>query len=278
MAPVTRDEVGRPSSSRSLRCTILSPMARQRTASPPAIDDPAGSPRLRPRFVWRVSLKRRLLMLVFMALWTGMVLYPDPRVLVTSLRRLAHPPVDVAAVRDIAATLPDDAAAIEAYSQKYVKYEYAWKLYGKPWYFPTVREVLRDQAGDCQAEAIVTASILQAKGMPYTFRYSFDHVWVDYPGKEMNKLEDPATAFVSNAGGQGWLGSLPDKLPLRDVIDQRVRFHWTPMPAERKAIWVLGVLLGFLVGEQLIDLIWRPIPWAARMGRPPKKDRAAAEG
>ena len=202
-------------------------------------------------FISRVSLRRRLLMLMVMLLWVGLMLYPDPRSLVVSLRRLIHPPVDAAAVRSIADQLPDDAAAIEAFSQAYVPYKYAWTLYGKPWYFPTVDEVLRDRGGDCQAEAILTASIFEAKGMPYTFRYSFDHVWVDYPGKQATKLEDPATAIVSNEG-KGWWASLPDRIPLRDIVEERVRFHWDPMPAGRKAGLALGILLAFLIGERLL--------------------------
>jgi hypothetical protein len=213
----------------------------------------------RTSFIRRVSLRRRLLMLMVMLLWVGLMLYPDPRSLVVSLRRLAHPPVDAAAVRGIADQLPNDAAAIEAFSQAYVPYKYAWTLYGKPWYFPTVDEVLKDRAGDCQAEALLTASIFEAKGMPYTFRYSFDHVWVDYPGKQATKLEDPATAFVSNEG-KGWWASLPDRIPLRDVVEERVRFHWEPMPAGRKAGLGLGILLAFLIGERLfIRPIRRPV-------------------
>lgn len=212
----------------------------------------------RTSFIWRVSLRRRLLMLILMLLWVGLMLYPDPRSLVVSLRRLIHPPVDAEAVRSIADQLPDDAAAIETFAQAYVPYKYAWTLYGKPWYFPTVDEVLKDRAGDCQAEAILTASILEAKGMPYTFRYSFDHVWVDYPGKQATKLEDPATAFVSN-GGKGWWGSLPDRIPLRDIVEERVRSHWEPMPAGRKTGLALGILLAFLIGERLfIKPVRRP--------------------
>lgn len=223
----------------------------------------------RTSFIRRVSLRRRLIMLMVMLLWVGLMLYPDPRSLVVSLRRLIHPPVDAAAVRSIADRLPNDAAAIEAFSQAYVPYQYAWTLYGNPWYFPTVAEVLKDRAGDCQATAILTASIFEAKGMPYTFRYSFDHVWVDYPGKQATKLEDPATAFVSNEG-KGWWARLPDRIPLRDVVEERVRFHWEPMPAGRKAGLALGILLAFLVGERLfIRPVRRPVSRAERAdGRP----------
>ncbi len=196
-------------------------------------------------------------MLAAMLLWIGLLLYPDPRTLYVSLRRLVHPPVDTSSVHDLATTLPNDAAAVEAFSQGYVRYESAWKLYGVPWYFPTVREVLRDKAGDCQAEAMLTASILESKGLPYTFRYSFDHVWVDYGGKAVNALEDPATAFVSDEG-KGWFASLPDRFPIRDIVRQRVSYHWDPMPAERKAALFVGLVLALLVGEQLVSPVLRP--------------------
>ncbi len=64
----------------------------------------------------------------------------------------------------------------------YVVWTPAWTVYGLPWYFPTVRRS-SPNGWDCQAEAILTASIFKAKDLPYTLRYSFDHVWVDYPGK-----------------------------------------------------------------------------------------------
>ena len=118
---------------------------------------------------------RRLLIAIAVVIWVGAVVYPDPRPLVTSVARLKQPPVDAQAVSGVAAGLPDDYAAIEKFSDGYVTFKPAWTVYGLPWYFPTVDEVLRDHAGDCQAEAVLTASILEAKGMPYTLRYSFNH-------------------------------------------------------------------------------------------------------
>jgi hypothetical protein len=206
----------------------------------------------------RVPVGRRVVMLVAMLLWIGLLLYPDPRVLVQSLRRLATPPVDPAAVQEFADSLPDDAAVVEAFSQDYVKYKSAWTVYGVPWYFPTVSEVIHDRAGDCQAEAVLTASILTAKGLPFTFRYSFDHVWVDYPGKGVTALEDPATAFVSDEG-KGWLASLPDRIPLRDIVRERIEYHWEPMPAGRKAALLVGLVLALILGERLLPPVLRPI-------------------
>ncbi|MCZ7663432.1 MAG: transglutaminase domain-containing protein [Thermoleophilia bacterium] len=198
-------------------------------------------------------------MLVVILAWTGFVLYPNPHTLAVSLSRLAQPPVDPAAVSTLAAGLPDDPVAVEAFSQGYVAYEYAWNAYGSPWYFPTVTEVVRDRVGDCQAEAILTASILQAKGLPYTFRYSFDHVWVDYPGKAATMLEDPATAFVSNEG-EGWFASLPDRIPLRSIVQERIKFHWYPMPLDRKLALLVGLLLTLIWGERLLPPLRRPSP------------------
>jgi hypothetical protein len=192
---------------------------------------------------------RHLVVAVAVALWIGAVVYPDPRPLVTSLTRLGHPPVDAAAVTGLAASLPDDYVTIERFSLDYVKYESAWKVYGLPWYFPTVQEVLRDRGGDCQARALLAASIFTAKGMPYTLRYSFDHVWVDYPGKQAPSMEDAATSFVSDSGG-GWLGRLPSKIPLWSVVKVRVGYHWTPMPFAQKIMIVLGSLLIVGWGER----------------------------
>ncbi len=180
------------------------------------------------------------------------------------MARLRHPPVDAQAAAGVAAKLPNDYKVIEDFSNSYVHWLPAWNVYGLPWYFPTVTEVLADHAGDCQAQALLMASILKAKGMPYTLMYSFDHVWVDYPGRLVTKLEDPATSFVSNAG-KGWLALLPTKFPLWTYVKVRVNFHWTPMPFLLKLLIVLGsgAIIGF--GERrllrrLRRYLWWPLP------------------
>ncbi len=185
---------------------------------------------------------RRVLVLVAIALWIGAVVYPDPRPFFTSVARLRQPPIDAAAVGELAAALPDDYERIEQFTLSYVPFAPAWDVYGLPWYFPSVAEVVRDKAGDCQARAILLGSILEAKGMPYTMHYSFDHVWIDYPGKPVSALDDPSTSFASDAG-EGWFGSLPDRIPIGTIIQQRVAYHWTPMPLFQKILIVLGAAL-----------------------------------
>ena len=183
--------------------------------------------------------------------WAIGVLYRDPRRLVDSLLRLVHPPVDSEAAAQVAAALPADYEAIERFVSGHVPHRPAWAVYGLPWYFPTVPEVLSDRAGDCQARAVLMASILEAKGMPYTFRYSFSHVWVDYPGKKVTAVEDPATSFVSDRGA-GWAAALPRKVPLRHIVKARVAYHWTPMPLRQKVLLVAGVVLAAGLSRRLL--------------------------
>ena len=211
----------------------------------------------------RVPVSRRLLTLLVIVAWVGLCLYPDPRPLLSSLVRLVRPPIEAAAAAGLAQDLPSDPAAIEAFVEGYAPYKTAWALYGLPWYFPTVAEVVADRGGDCQARAILTASIFQAKGLPYTFHYSFDHVWVDWPGKQVTQLDDPATAFVSDSG-KGWLAGLPDKIPLRDIVEERLAYHWDPMPLLRKLLMLAGALLAFMWGEMLLTPVTRTAGRAAR--------------
>jgi hypothetical protein len=210
------------------------------------------------------SVARHLIVVVLVAAWIGAVVYPDPRPFFSSVARLKNPPVDAQVAAEMAAGLPDDYRAVEDYVSNYVTWKSAWSVYGLPWYFPTVDEVIADQAGDCQAEAVLAASIFKAKGMPYTLRYSFDHVWVDYPGKGVTALEDPATSFVSDEG-EGWLAGLPDKIPLWSILKERTAYHWTPMPLLQKLLIVGGALLIVGYGERrffrgLKRLVWRGAP------------------
>jgi len=220
----------------------------EQTTAEPAGPSPKIAPKQRRRSRRRAFL-RYVLVVIFIGLWIGAVVYPDPRPLVTSIVRLKTPPVDASAVVAIAATLPDNYKLIEDFSLDYVDYRSAWSVYGLPWYFPTVKEVLRDHAGDCQARALLSASIFESKGMPYTLRYSFDHVWVDYPGKLPPAMEDPATSFVAD-DGKGWLAKLPSRIPLWSIIKVRVGYHWTPMPLLQKIVILLGTVLIIGWGEK----------------------------
>ena len=136
--------------------------------------------------------------LVFLALsWVLVILYPDPGVLVRSVRNTLRPRVEPQAAAALARSLPDDPRAIEAYVlERQVPYAYDWQSAGVPWYFPTASEALRAGRGDCESRALVLASILTAKGIPNELRMSFDHIWVDYPGKQANAMENAGVEFA----------------------------------------------------------------------------------
>src|SRR5450756_1881030 len=116
--------------------------------------------------------------LVFLALsWVLVILYPDPGVLVRSVRNTLRPRVEPQAAAALARSLPDDPRAIEAYVlDRQVPYAYDWQSAGVPWYFPTASEAVRAGRGDCESRALVLASILTAKGIPNELRMSFDHI------------------------------------------------------------------------------------------------------
>lgn len=181
---------------------------------------------------------RKLLLLVGV-LFTLFVLYPNPFTLGRSIAHTIRPDVDPQAARAVAATLPDDPKLIErAVLDRIVPYSYDWQTSGVPWYFPTTAEALKAGRGDCESRALVLASILAAKGIPYQLRMSFDHIWVDYPGKQANAIENNAVV-LHDRGGWHW----PSQLDPREELRNQVAFYWTPMPLVRKSVLLGGLAL-----------------------------------
>lgn len=91
------------------------PAVSEQTTAEPAGPSPKIAPKQRSRSRRR-ALLRYVLVVIFIGLWIGAVVYPDPRPLVTSMARLKTPPVDAPAVAAIAATLPDNYKLIEDFS------------------------------------------------------------------------------------------------------------------------------------------------------------------
>ena len=182
-------------------------------------------------------------LLVFLALsWVLVMLYPDPGVLVRSVRNTLRPRVEPQAAAALARSLPDDPRAIEAYVlDQQVPYAYDWQSAGVPWYFPTAGEALRAGRGDCESRALVLASLLTAKGIPNELRLSLDHIWVDYPGKQANALENAGVQFAGRQGGRFFLHWPADFHLGQEVADQ-VAIFWTPAPWGRVLLLALGLL------------------------------------
>ena len=191
-----------------------------------------------------------------------------------SVENLRHPSVDPAAVRSLAAELPNDPNAIRAaVLTRIVPYAYDWRVDGVPWYFPTTAQALRAGRGDCESQAIVLASILKAKGIPYQLRMSFDHIWVQYPGKQANTLENAGVAFAEQKNGR-FVFHWPADFNLWKEARDQVQIYWTPMPLARKLL---------LFGGILVLLFLNPLlgPGAAPAGRrrpSPARRRRPAPG
>ena len=175
-------------------------------------------------------------------LWVLFVLYPNPLNLVASLQRTLNPDVDAVSVEPLSTGLPSDPVAIESTVLEMIPYRYDWEVYGMPWYFPTVEEVLERGEGDCKARALVLASVFETKNIPYHINWSPIHVWVDYEGKDETSLENPRVKFYQRdpeTGGKSF--QLPE-IALSDVLDSLQQGFWTPMPEVKKGLLVFGLL------------------------------------
>jgi len=71
-----------------------------------------------------------------------------------------------------------------------------------PWYCPTIKKVLERGEGDCKARALVLASVLEAKNIPYQVHSSPIHVWVDYEGKQRPQLRMLKSSFINTTPKQ----------------------------------------------------------------------------
>jgi hypothetical protein len=175
--------------------------------------------------------------------WVLVVVYPDPLALSRSIDNFQHPNVDPAAVAGIARTLPNNPRLIQqAVLNKIVPYAYDWQTAGVPWYFPTTRQALAQGKGDCESRALALASILKAKGIPYQLEMSFDHIWVNYPGKIPNAMENSAVAIGRQEHGHFVL-RWPKNFHPWTEFQAQLAIYWTPMPPLQKVLILVGVLL-----------------------------------
>jgi len=180
---------------------------------------------------------------VFLIVWILLVLYPNPARLFISVHRVFHVAADPVAVEPLLDDFPSDGEAIEVAVLQAIPYRYDWQLHGMPWYFPTIHEVLRNGEGDCKARALVLASVLEGKGIPYWVNVSPIHVWVDYEGKEESSIENARVKFYQEdpETGRRWF-QLPD-VDVREVLDSMWQAFWIPMPGGRKAILLSGIVV-----------------------------------
>lgn len=186
---------------------------------------------------------------LFLVIWTLFVLYPNPFKLGVSVARIFSPPVSPEGVASLTTELPDDPQEIERFVLKEFPYQYDWKTYNVPWYFPTVEEAVRAGTGDCKTRFVVLASIFEYLDVPYTRTVSLTHFWVAYEGKEETGIERTEYAwFISDDEGTRF--QVPRERT-RDVWDAFREAFWDYMPTVRKVLFVMGLPLALLLG-------WRP--------------------
>jgi len=98
----------------------------------------------------------------------------------------------------------------------------------------------------------VLASILKAKGIPTRFVGSFDHLWVDYPGKHANAIENAATAVATQQADGRYQFKWPKLVEWQKSWEIERAYFWDMMPG-----WRLMVLLGGWVLLALCRSFWR---------------------
>ncbi|MEK7396338.1 MAG: hypothetical protein AAB116_05330 [Candidatus Poribacteria bacterium] len=178
--------------------------------------------------------------------WTFIVCYPNPFILARNFVRYIHYPVDASIVELIDENIPDDPAQIEKFVKKMIVYEYDWTNYGVPWYVPTPKNAIAKKKGDCESRAMILASILSAKGVPYNIKASFVHIWVEYPNKKATQSENNDVSYIGKVDGKYRL-KIPDLSQWYRYVLVVKEGGWDVIPKSRKIILISGWLfiLGF---------------------------------
>jgi hypothetical protein len=190
----------------------------------------------------KVSRKvfRKYFPLIFI-LWILFVLYPNPLNLIISIYRVLNFGADPGAVEFVLSDLPSDPADIEKAVLARISYRYDWEVYGMPWYCPTVKQVLEKGEGDCNARALVLASVLEAENITYQVRASPIHIWVDYAGKNETSIENAQVEYYQYDPQTGERRFQVPHIALSEVMDSFWQSFWIPMPDDRKALLISGL-------------------------------------
>lgn len=184
---------------------------------------------------------RRYFPLIFI-LWIIFVLYPNPLKLIISIQRVLNFDANPGAVEFVVNDFPSDPVAIERAVLTKIPYRYDWEIYSMPWYCPTIEEVLERGEGDCKARALVLASVLEAKNIPYQVHSSPMHIWVEYENKQETSIENARIQFYQYNPETGERRFRIPEISLSEVLDPFWRAFWDPMPGGRKALIISGLV------------------------------------
>ncbi len=194
---------------------------------------------------WRVIAKG----LLFLTVLVG-VLYPHPVYLVRQVghlrdtEALIQPDLPFIAEinREIDAKLPEhptkaqELAAVERYVYQAIRYSYDWDIWMNVDYWPTAAEVWEKRTEDCDGRAVLSASILRARGFKDAkIVANINHAWVEAGGKGLMGAEKDQN--FRREGGKLVI-TLPKKETLFTGLAQVRHF-----PAWRLAVLVLAAVL-----------------------------------
>ncbi len=196
-----------------------------------------------------MDLRRRIRFfgVALMLCWSLFVLYPNPLDLGVSVYRLFDPPIEPyheKLEKFVNNSKGGHLEDPETFVRSNLPYRYDWEVYGMPWYFPTVEEVLLKSKGDCKAQSLLIASLLELQGAPYRFFASPTHIWVDYEGKKARKNENSEVALV--VFGEEDLGLKRPDINWRNTLNTLKEAFWDHMPKKKKTSLVGGIVAGFL--------------------------------
>ena len=179
--------------------------------------------------------------LLFIFVWILLVFYPNPMRIGETFFRVLNPPVAPEIITDhILDEVRDlDSSEIERFVLNYIPYQYDWQTFNLPWYYPRVEEVLANRTGDCKSRMILLASIFEVLGRDYEIRYSINHFWVHYEGKEEGYIErDEVFLFSEEEGFQ-----IPDFQ--LDVTYRSYNNFMELMPFSKKVFFFLGFFVAY---------------------------------
>jgi len=174
--------------------------------------------------------------------WTLFVCYPNPAVLVRNLLRYRHFPIDPQLEKRTGWALPGKPSGIETFVDGIIVPTADWKLYRVPWFVPSPSDVLETLRGDCESKAVVLASLLAGKHIPYEIHASFNHIWVDYAGRRPRPGETRDIAYLDSRDGGGFRVHFPSKADWRQALAAQREQLWEAMPLARKGLWLLGLV------------------------------------
>ncbi len=187
-----------------------------------------------------MNIRRLIFGLFVFLVWALYVLYPNPTYLTRSVYRLYDPPISPH-IKEIQYIATATAERTPSQTERFIKaafpYQYDWETYNLPWYFPSVKEAVKKQAGDCKTRFIVIASVLTAQKIPHTLSVSPTHVWVEYEEKKETSNENQEVTMFNSEKGL----SVP-RVDLQKSSRSFINAFWHPMPIEKKQSLLSGLL------------------------------------